>query len=31
MDAHSRQELQEKAREKYREHYTLVERVTPSQ
>ena len=31
MDAHSLQEMQKKAREKYREHYTLVERVTPSQ
>lgn len=30
FEAHSRQEMQEKARAKYEEHYALVERVTPS-
>ena len=29
--AHSRQEMQDKAREKYDEHYAFVERVTPSE
>ena len=28
--AHSKQEMQEKARDKYKEHYAFVERVTPS-
>lgn len=31
MGANSREEMQEKARGKYREHYALVERVTPSE
>ena len=31
MRAHSQQEMQEKARSKYREHYALVESVTPSE
>ncbi len=31
MEAHSRKEMQEKARGKYREHYALVEKVTPSE
>lgn len=30
IEAHSQGEMQEKARRKYREHYALVERVTPS-
>lgn len=29
MDSHSRQEMQEKAKKRYREHYALVEEVTP--
>ncbi len=30
FEAHSRQEMQEKARDKFEEHYAFVEKVTPS-
>lgn len=30
IEAHSQEEMQEKARGKYREHYALIERMTPS-